>query len=97
MQTRKAGKVGRDERGRSVWLGEVEPIELELVSTDALQQILKSEGSEASSEIRKLAASRKDGVLARETATGRFQILSDADLEKASDALRPMHRSAAAA
>jgi hypothetical protein len=85
-QNRKAGKVGPDPRGRSVWLGEIEPVELELVSTDALQKILKTEGGETSVEIRKLAAGRKDGVLARETATGRFQILSDADLRKASEA-----------
>lgn len=86
VQSRKTGKVGPDHRGRSVWLGEIKPIELELVSTDALERILKNEGSEASSEIRKLAAGRKDGVLARETATGQFRILSDADLKKASDA-----------
>ncbi len=52
---RKPDKVAPDERGRSVWLGKVEAVELELVSTTALQKILKSEGGEARIEIQKLA------------------------------------------
>jgi hypothetical protein len=74
---RKPGKVAPDERGRSVWLGKVEAVELELVSTTALQKILKSKGGEARTEIQKLAAGRKDGVLARDTATGHFRIVTE--------------------
>ncbi len=77
----KPGKVAPDERGRLVWLGKVEAVELELVSTTALQKILKSEGGEARIEIQKLAAGRKDGVLARDTATGHFRIVSETDLK----------------
>jgi hypothetical protein len=83
---RRIEKVAPDHRGRSVWLGKIEPVELELVSTTALQKILKSEGGATRSEIAKLAAGRKNGVLARDTATGHFRILSDADLKKAVDA-----------
>ena len=83
VQIRKIDKVAPDHRGRSVWLGKVEAIELELVSTTALEKILKTEGGKTRSEIQKLAAGRKDGVLARDTATGHFRILSDADLKKA--------------
>ncbi len=83
VQIRKVDKVAPDLRGRSVWLGKVEPVELELVSTTALQTILKSEGGKTRVEIQKLAAGRKNGVLARDTATGHFRILSDADLRKA--------------
>lgn len=83
VQIRKVDKVAPDLRGRSVWLGKVEPVELELVSTTALQTILKSEGGKTRVEIEKLAAGRKNGVLARDTATGHFRILSDADLRKA--------------
>jgi hypothetical protein len=86
VRIRKVDKVAPDLRGRSVWLGKVEPVELELVSTGALVKILKSEGGQTVSEIRKLAAGRKDGVLARDTATGHFRILSEADLRKAADA-----------
>jgi hypothetical protein len=86
VRIRKVDKVAPDLRGRSVWLGKVEPVELELVSTGALEKILKSEGGRTVSEIRKLAAGRKDGVLARDTATGHFRILSEADLRKAAGA-----------
>jgi hypothetical protein len=82
VQIRKVDKVAPDHRGRSVWLGKVEAIELELVSTMALEKILKTEGDKTRSEIQKLAAGRKDGVLARDTATGHFRILSDSDLKK---------------
>ncbi len=83
VQIRKVDKVAPDLRGRSVWLGKVEAVELELVSTTALEKILKTEGGKTRSEIQKLAATRKDGVLARDTATGHFRILSEADLKKA--------------
>ncbi len=84
VRIRKVDKVAPDHRGRSVWLGKVEPVELVLVSTTALEKILKTEGGRTRSEIRKLAAGRKDGLLARDTATGHFRILSDSDLGKAS-------------
>ncbi len=86
VQIRKIDKVAPDTRGRSVWLGKVEPVELELVSTMALQTILKTEGGKSRVEIEKLAAGRKNGVLARDTATGHFRILSEADLRKAASA-----------
>lgn len=69
-----------------MWLGKVEPVELELVSTTTLEKILKTEGGRTRSEIAKLAAGRKNGVLARDTATGHFRILSEADLKKAVEA-----------
>lgn len=86
VQIRKVDKVAPDLRGRSVWLGKIEPVELELVSTTALEKIMKTEGGETRGEIQKLAAGRKNGVLARATATGHFRILSDADLRKAATA-----------
>ena len=85
VRIRKVEKVAPDERGRSVWRGKVEAVELELVSTTALEKILKTEGGETRSEIQKLAAGRKDGVLARDTATGHFRIVSEADVKKALD------------
>ena len=86
VRIHKPAKVAPDHRGRSVWLGKIEPVELELVSTTALEKILKTEGGQTRSEIRKLAAGRKNGVLARDTATGHFRILSDAELRKAATA-----------
>lgn len=89
LRIRKVGKVAPDERGRPVWRGKVEPVELELVSTTALEKILKSGSDSSQAEIRRLAAGRKDGVLARDTATGHFRILSEADLRKAASSPRP--------
>jgi hypothetical protein len=86
VQINKVDKVAPDLRGRSVWLGKIEPVELELVSTTALEKIMKTEGGKTRSEIQKLASGRKNGVLARDTATGHFRILSDADLKKAATA-----------
>lgn len=83
VQIRKVDKVAPDNRGRSVWLGKVEPVELELVSTATLQKILKTGSDGTRAEIEKLAASRRNGVLARDAATGHFRILSEADLRKA--------------
>ena len=76
-------KTTTDDRGRTVWNEPVEDVELELVSTTALQKILKSDDGQTRGEIRRLAAGRKDGVLARDTATGVYQIVSDADLKAA--------------
>ena len=83
VRIRKVDKVAPDERGRSVWLGKVDAVELELVSTTALEKILKTDGGKTRSEIQKLAAGRKDGILARDTATGHFRIVSETDLKKA--------------
>ena len=76
-------RVAVDDRGRNVWVGKVESVELELVSTTALQKLLKTADGKTQSEIRQLAAGKADGVLARDTATGVFQIVSDEDLKTA--------------
>ncbi len=83
VRIRKSDKVVPDERGRSVWIGKLETVELELVSTTALEKILKSEGGKTRSEIQKLVSGKKDGVLARDTVTGHFRIVSEANLKKA--------------
>jgi hypothetical protein len=82
-------RVAEDDRGRSVWAGKVESVELELVSTMALQKILKAADGKTQAEIRSLAESRKDGVLARDTATGMFQIVSHEDLKTAVEITTP--------
>ena len=76
-------KTTTDDRGRTVWNEPVEDVELELVSTTALQKILQSDDGKTRGEIRRLVTGRKDGVLARDAATGVYQIVSDADLKAA--------------
>lgn len=82
-------RVAEDDRGRSVWVGKVESVELELVSTTALQKLLGSADGTTQAEIRSLADGRKDGVLARDTATGVFQIVSAEDLKTAVEITTP--------
>ena len=86
VRIRKVAKVAPDHRGHSVWLGKIEPVELELVSTMELQKILKTGDAGTRDEICKLAAGRKNGVLARDAATGHFRILSEADLRRSASA-----------
>ncbi len=94
---RKPAKVATDDRGRTVWVGKVENVELELVSTTALQKILKSDDGKTRSEISRLARGRKDGVLAKDTATGVYQIVSKDDLRAALESDSPQPPAARAA
>jgi len=97
VRMRRLKKVTIDDRGRTVWNELVESVELELVSTTALEKILTSDDGKTRGEIRRLVAGKKDGVLARDTATGLFQIVSDDDLEKfldSSDGQSAPHRKA---
>lgn len=82
VRIRRTKKVTTDDRGRTVWNEPVGHAELELVSTTALEKILASDDGKTRGEIRRLVAGKQDGVLARDTATGHFQIVSDADLQK---------------
>lgn len=81
VRIQRASRVAEDDRGRNVWVGRVESTELELVSTDALQKVLKTADGKTKVEIRRLADSRKDGVLARDAATGHYQIVGDDQLQ----------------
>jgi hypothetical protein len=60
-------------------------VELELVSTIVLEKLLGSGDAKARDEIRRLATGKKDGVLARETATGHFRIVSQDEAKKRLD------------
>ncbi len=89
VRIQRKSRVAEDDRGRNVWVGKVESVELELVSTTALQKILGSADGKTQAEIRQLAAGKADGVLARDTATGVFQIVSDEDLKTAVEITGP--------
>jgi hypothetical protein len=83
VRIQKQIKTTIDDRGRTVCSEPVESVDFELVSTTALEKILASDDGKTRGEIRRLVAGRNDGVLARDTATGAFQIVSDADLKTA--------------
>lgn len=83
VRIQRPAKVTTDEHGHTVWTGSVESVELELVSTTALNRILESGDEKSHGEIRKAAAGKAEGVLARDPATGFFEIVGEADLRAA--------------
>lgn len=76
------GKVRTDDRGRSVWAEPVEDVELELVSTQMLKNMLVSGDDERKERLR-VAAEARDGVLAQNVQSGSFEIIDDDDLDAA--------------
>lgn len=73
-----------DDRGRTVWNVPIENTELELVSTERLEQMIAKDGERAKERIAR-AAQKKDGILAHNPADDRFQIIDDDDLMAALD------------
>jgi len=59
----------------------VESAKLELVSTQTLKQILSSSDQQNRKAIEEAANTATDGVLARDPATGYFEIIDDTDLQ----------------
>jgi hypothetical protein len=78
---RRPSKIKTDSRGRSVWADPVESAKLELVSTQTLKQILSSSDEKNRKAIEEAANTATDGVLARDPATGYFEIIDDAELQ----------------
>ncbi len=70
-------KEGSDDSNRNVWSDPIEPIELELVSTGMLRQILKSGDEDAKKKIEEVAMTDKDvdGVLAHDTEKNDYEIV----------------------
>ena len=81
VRIRRPAKVTTDDRGRTVWAETVETAQLELVSTGLLQKILASSDDDTRSAIERIVSGQEEGVLARDPATGLFEIISDADLQ----------------
>lgn len=81
VRIRRPARVTTDDRGRTVWADTVETAELELVSTAELQKILASPDEHTRNAIQGIIREEEEGVLARDPATGLFEIISDADLQ----------------
>lgn len=78
---RRRTKIKTDSRGQSDCADPVGSAELELVSTQTLKQILSSSDEKNRKAIEDAANTATDGVLARNPATGYFEIIDDADLQ----------------
>lgn len=78
---RRPSKIKTDGHGRSVWADTVETAQLELVSTQVLKQILSSNDVENREAVKEAAKSTGEGVLARDPATGYFEIIEEDELQ----------------
>ena len=68
-----------------MWADTVEEVELELVSTAELEAILESGDEGTQGAIRQALSGQQEGVLARDPATGLFQVISEDDLKSILD------------
>lgn len=80
VRIRRPARVSTD-GGRNVWADTVEEVELELVSTAELEAILESGDEDTRGAIRQALSGQQEGLLARDPATGLFQVISEDDLK----------------
>lgn len=73
-------KVKTDARGRTVWTDTIETANLEFVSTQMLQQLIEDD-DEATKDLLREVSEGKDGLLAHDADKGRFEIISDEELQ----------------
>jgi hypothetical protein len=73
-------KVKTDDRGRTVWDDTIKTANLELVSTQMLKQLIDDADHATSSHLHEVSKGQ-DGVLAHDAEKGRFEIISDEELE----------------
>lgn len=78
---RRPSKIKADGQVRSVPADSTENAVLELVSTQILKQILSSNDAKNRKAIEEAAKTTVEGVLARDPATGYFEIIEDDELQ----------------
>jgi hypothetical protein len=85
-------RIRTDGHGRSVWADSVESAEFELVSTQTLKQILTSRDDTDRKAIASAANTSTSGVLARNPASGSFEIIDDDELQVILDSNKGLPR-----
>ena len=83
-------QVRADGHGRSVWADPAESAELELVSTQMLKVMLSSRDDSDLKAIEETVRTDREGVLARNPASGRFELIDDEELQTILDANQDM-------
>ncbi|MCH8301672.1 MAG: hypothetical protein IH912_02870 [Proteobacteria bacterium] len=78
---RRPSKIKADGQVRSVPADSTENAVLELVSTQILKQILSSNDAKNRKAVEEAAKTTVEGVLARDPATGYFEIIEDDELQ----------------
>lgn len=79
---RRPAKVNVDNRGHNVWTAPIEETELELMSTGELKLALEAADGADREAIQAMAKSGKRGVVARNPATGAFDVVSEDELRE---------------
>ena len=77
---RRPTKVETDDRGQTVWAGAIEETEFDLMSSQDLELALQTANDVDRESMRAVAESGKDGVVARDRATGLYDVISEAEL-----------------
>ena len=79
---KRSPKIKIDERGRTVWVGEIETADFELVSTGRIRAVLESGDENKINEISLIARTGPQGVLIQDCNDGHFSVLEPASLDK---------------
>ena len=79
---KRSPKIKIDERGRTVWVGEIETADFELVSTSRIRAVLESGDENKINEISLIARTGPQGVLIQDCNDGHFSVLEPASLDK---------------
>jgi hypothetical protein len=83
---RRPAKVKTDDRGQTVWADAIEETEFDLMSSQELKLALQAANDVDHESMRAVAESGKDGVVARDRATGLYDVVSEAELREFLDA-----------
>lgn len=92
----RSAKVTTDDRGRTVWVDPIETAKLELVSTQMLKQIIDADDGDNAKVLREIAGG-EEGLVARDVDDGRFEIISDEELQHILDGTEQEYAAKAAA
>jgi len=76
----RSSKVSTDDRGRTVWTDPVETARFELMSTQMLKQVIDAGDAGDTAKLQEMA-SGEEGLIARDMTDGRFEVISDEELQ----------------
>ena len=82
LRIKRPSKIKMDERGRAVWVGDIDSAEFELVPTSHIKAIVESGDEAKLDEISRIARAGPQGVLIQDCNDGRFGVLESADLDE---------------
>ena len=82
LRITRSPKVKTDDRGRTVWVGEIEDADFELVSTRHLKTLLEAGDESTVEEILRIAETGPQGVLVQDCNDGHFDVLDRTSFEE---------------